>query len=106
MKREAFLINTARGRIVDESELIRALQEKRIAGAALDVYWNEPPVTQDPEVPEELCRLDNVILAPHNGGATWDVRGRKALSVAKGLVAMMRGERPAALLNPEIYENK
>jgi lactate dehydrogenase-like 2-hydroxyacid dehydrogenase len=103
MKPEAFLINTARGRIVDEPELILALQEKRIAGAALDVYWNEPPVTQDPEVPEELCRLDNVILAPHNGGATWDVRGRKAASVAQGMVAMMRGERPAALLNPEIF---
>ena len=103
MKPQAFLINTARGRIVDEPELILALQEKRIAGAALDVYWNEPPLTQDPEVPEELCRLDNVILAPHNGGATWDVRGRKAASVAQGMVAMMRGERPPALLNPEIF---
>jgi lactate dehydrogenase-like 2-hydroxyacid dehydrogenase len=103
MKPEAFLINTARGRIVDETELIRALQEKRIAGAALDVYWNEPPVTQDPNVPEELCKLDNVILAPHNGGATWDVRGRKAMSVAQGMVQMMQGERPAALLNPQIF---
>jgi glyoxylate reductase len=103
MKPEAYLINTARGRIIDEPELIRVLQERRIAGAALDVYWNEPPVTQDPAVPEELCRLDNVILAPHNGGATWDVRGRKAMSVAQGMIAMMRGERPAALLNPEIY---
>jgi glyoxylate reductase len=106
MKREAFLINTARGRIVDEPELIRALQEKRIAGAALDVYWNEPPATQDPFVPEELCKLDNVILAPHNGGATWDVRGRKALSIARALVALIRGEQPSALLNPEIYESK
>jgi len=103
MKPTAYLINTARGRIVDEPELIRALQEKRIAGAGLDVYWNEPPVTQDPSVPDELCQLDNVILAPHNGGATWDVRGRKAASVAQGMVAMMRGERPLALLNPEIY---
>ena len=103
MKPEAYLINTARGRIVDEPELIRALQEKRIAGAGLDVYWNEPPLTHDPFVPEELCKLDNVILAPHNGGATWDVRGRKAKSVAQGLVQLMRGERPAGLLNPEIY---
>src|ERR1700676_4351610 len=103
MKPEAYLINTARGRIVDEPELILALQEKRIAGAALHVYWNEPPVTQDPAGPEELCGLDNVILAPHNGGATWDVRGRKALSVARDMVKMMRGERPAALVNPKIY---
>lgn len=103
MKPEAYLINTARGRIVDEPELIRALQEKRIAGAALDVYWNEPPHTPEPFVPEELRVLDNVILAPHNGGATWDVRGRKAKSVAQGLVQLMKGERPAGLLNPEIY---
>jgi lactate dehydrogenase-like 2-hydroxyacid dehydrogenase len=103
MKPEAFLINTARGRIVDEPELIRALQEKRIAGAGLDVFWNEPPESPDPFVPEELCKLDNVVLAPHNGGATWDVRGRKAKSVAKSLVQMMKGERPAALINPEIY---
>jgi len=103
MKPEAYLINTARGRIVDEPELIRALQEKRIAGAGLDVYWNEPPLTQDPSVPEELCKLDNVILAPHNGNAVWDVRGPKCAAVAEGMVAMMRGERPATLMNPEIY---
>jgi lactate dehydrogenase-like 2-hydroxyacid dehydrogenase len=107
MKPEAYLINTGRGRIVDEPELIRALQEKRIAGAALDVFWNEPYMEDDsastePWVPEELCRLDNVILAPHNGGATWDVRGTKALMVARGMVEMMRGGR-ASLLNPEIY---
>jgi glyoxylate reductase len=105
MKPEAYLINTARGRIIDEPELIRALQEKRIAGAALDVYWNEPPLTQDPRVPEELCKLDNVILAPHNGNAIWDVRGPKCAAVAEGMVVMMRGERPARLMNPEIYAN-
>jgi glyoxylate reductase len=108
MKPQAYLINTGRGRIVDEPELIRALQEKRIAGAGLDVYWNEPyrpddPDSREPWVPEALRRLDNVILAPHNGGATWDVRGGKAVSVAQGMVAIMRGERPATLVNPEIY---
>ena len=107
MKPEAYLINTARGRIVDEPELIRALQEKRIGGAALDVYWNEPYIDDhspptEPWVPEELCKLDTVILAPHNGGATWDVRGGKGIMVARGMVEMMRGGR-ASLLNPEIY---
>jgi len=110
MKKDAYFINTGRGRIVDEAALIQALQEKRIAGAALDVYWNEPywkdpPDTGKPWVPEELCKLDNVILAPHNGGATWNVRGAKALSVARGMVKMMRGEAPAALHNPQIYTN-
>jgi lactate dehydrogenase-like 2-hydroxyacid dehydrogenase len=107
MKPDAYLINTGRGRIVDEPELIRALQEKRIAGAALDVYWNEPYMddhapSTEPWVPEELCKLDNVILAPHNGGATWDVRGGKGVMVARAMVEMMRGGRPS-LLNPEIY---
>jgi len=108
MKPEAYLINTGRGRIVDEPELIKALKEKRIAGAALDVfwnepYWNEPWEPEAPWVPEELCNLDNVILSPHNGGATWEVRGRKAAVVARGMVAVMRGERPDTLFNPQIY---
>ena len=108
MKPEAYLINTARGRIIDEPELIRALQEKRIAGAALDVYWNEPYLNEpsvpgEPWVPEALCKLDNVILAPHNGNATWDVRGRRTSSIARNMVAMMRGQRPKTLLNPQIY---
>jgi phosphoglycerate dehydrogenase-like enzyme len=108
MKPQAYLLNTGRGRVIDEPALIDALREKRIAGAGLDVYFNEPysgdpayPV--GPWVPEELCKLDNVILAPHNGGATWDVRGKKALSVARGMVRMMRGERPPGLCNPQIY---
>jgi len=103
MKPTAYLINTARGRIVDEPELIRALQNGTIAGAALDVYWNEPPVTYDPHVPAELRRLDNVILNPHNGGATWEVRGARAASVARGIVTMLIGGRAPGLLNPEIY---
>jgi lactate dehydrogenase-like 2-hydroxyacid dehydrogenase len=110
MKKTAYLINVGRGRIVDEPELIKALQEGRIAGAGLDTYWHEPywgdpPDPGIPWVPEALRKLDNVILAPHNGGGTWDVRGRKALSVAKGMVQMVRGERPASLKNPEIYGN-
>jgi glyoxylate reductase len=102
MKPTAFLINTARGRIVDEPRLVEALQTGGIAGAALDVYWNEPPVVYDPVVPDELRKLDNVILAPHNGGATWDVRVSRAASVARGVLATMRGERAPGLLNPDI----
>ena len=105
MKPTAYLINTARGRIVDEPELIRALQNGTIAGAALDVYWNEPPVTYDPHVPAELRHLDNVILNPHNGGATWEVRGARAASVARGIVTMLNGGRAPGLLNPEIYSD-
>jgi lactate dehydrogenase-like 2-hydroxyacid dehydrogenase len=102
MKRTAFLINTARGRIVDEAALIAALQNGTIAGAGLDVFWNEPPVTYDPFVPAELRRLDNVILAPHNGGATWEVRGTRTASVARGILTTIAGGRAPGLLNPEI----
>jgi lactate dehydrogenase-like 2-hydroxyacid dehydrogenase len=103
MKNTAYFINTARGRIVDEPEMIRALQNRTIAGAALDVYWDEPPETHDPHVPEALHKLDNVILAPHNGGATWPVRGARMASVARGILRMMKGEPPPGLLNPEIF---
>ena len=102
MKPSAFFINTARGRIVDEPALIEALQTGRITGAGLDVYWNEPPVVYDPFVPEALRKLDNVILTPHNGGATWEVRVSRAASAARGVLATMRGERAPGLLNPEI----
>lgn len=97
MKRTAYLINTAQGRIVDGPALIRALQDGAIAGAALDVYWSEPPVTYDPHVPLELRKLDNVILNPHNGGATWRVRGARTASVARGIVTMLNGARAPGL---------
>jgi lactate dehydrogenase-like 2-hydroxyacid dehydrogenase len=94
MKPTAYLINTARGRIVDEPALVRALQTGVIAGAALDVYWNEPPETHDPAPTEALYKLDNVILVPHNGGATWHVRGEMTKAAARNIVAMIKGEPP------------
>jgi lactate dehydrogenase-like 2-hydroxyacid dehydrogenase len=103
MKRTAYLINTGRGRIIDEPELIRALQNGTIAGAGLDVFYDEPPHTYDPHVPDALRKLDNVILAPHNGGATGYSRGAKQAGVARAIVAMIKGKRAPGLLNPEIY---
>ncbi len=104
MKPTAYFVNTARGRLVDEPAMIRALQSGTIAGAALDVYWNEPPETHDPFVPDELRRLENVVLAPHNGGATWAVRGARMASVARNVVKVINGQRPPGLINPEIYD--
>jgi glyoxylate reductase len=103
MKPTAFFINTARGRIVDEPALIQALQTGTIAGAGLDVYWNEPPVTPEPRPSEALYKMDNVILAPHNGGATWEVRGAMTAAAARNIVAMIKGEHPPGLPNPEIH---
>ena len=101
MKPTAFLINTARGRLVDESALIKALREGTIAGAGLDVYWNEPPVTYAPDVDPRLYELDNVILIPHLGGATEETLAQLARLGAENLVALIRGERPPSIVNPD-----
>ena len=68
MKRTAFLLNTARGAHVDEAALVEALREKRIAGAAMDVYENEPEISQG------LREMDNVVMSPHIGTGTWEGR--------------------------------
>ena len=73
-----------------------------IAGAGLDVYWTEPPVGEPAPSPE-LFKLDNVILTPHIGSATWESRREMSKLAAINLVAMIRGERPPNIYNPEIY---
>jgi len=100
MKKEAYLINTARGPIVDEKALVRALQEKWIRGAALDVFENEP------EVEPELLKLDNVVLAPHIGSATYATRTKMATMAAENLIKALQGEIPPNLVNPEVLEKK
>jgi glyoxylate reductase len=103
MKRSAFFINTGRGRIVDEPALIKALQEKWIAGAGLDVYWHEPPVSE-PAPPPELLTMSNVILTPHIGSATHESRRMMSVRCAENIAAMARGERPPDILNPQVLE--
>ena len=106
MKPTAFLINTARGRIVDEEALIDALRAGTIAGAGLDVYWNEPPVTYSPDPNPALFKLDNVILSPHLGGATEETLAVLARLGAENLVALIRGERPPSVVNPQAFEQR
>jgi len=97
MKPIAYLINMARGAIVDSAALFDALQSKRIAGAALDVIDPEPPG----ESP--LLGLPNVLITPHMGTATVEYSERSAQMAVEALVATLRGDRPANLINPEIY---
>ena len=99
MRPSAYLVNTARGPIVDEKALVRALEEKRIAGAALDVYEHEPMVERG------LINSPNVVLTPHLGSATRDTRERMAAIVVDNIVAMAEGHRPPNLYNPEIYSS-
>lgn len=97
MRPTSYLINTARGAIVDESALIRALTEGWIAGAALDVFEHEP------EVPFALRQLDNVVLVPHIGSASMATRIRMAVMAAQNLLAVLRQERPPHVVNPQVY---
>lgn len=97
MKTTAYLINTSRGPVVDEAALVRALRERWIAGAALDVYEHEPALAPG------LTDLPNVLLAPHIASATVDTRARMAIMAASNAIAHMRGERAPHCVNPEVY---
>jgi glyoxylate reductase len=97
MKPTAFLINSSRGPIVDEKALARVLAEKRIAGAGLDVFENEPAVEP------ALLTLTNVVLTPHLGSAIAEVREALANIVVDNIVAMLDGRRPPNCINPEVY---
>ena len=97
MKPTAYLINTARGAHVDEKALVEHLKARRIAGAALDVYENEPQLASG------LADLDNVVLAPHMGSASVSTRHQMALMVAKDIAAVLNGEEPMHVVNPDVY---
>ncbi len=85
MKETAVLINTARGEIIEEKELIRMLQQKRLFAAGLDVYENEPSINPD------LLKLNNVVLLPHLGSATTDARNEMAKLAAKNIISVLNG---------------
>ncbi len=95
MKETAFLINTARGAIVDEGALASALEERQIAGAGLDVFENEP------EVEPRLSKLSNVVLLPHVGSASIATRTRMCTMAAENIVAALGNQRPPNLVNPD-----
>lgn len=97
MKPTAFLINTARGPVVDEQALVNALQHKAIAGAGLDVYENEPALSSG------LADLDNVVLAPHIASATFNTRHKMATMAAQNIVDVLKGVRPRHIVNPEVW---
>ena len=97
MRPSAFLVNTARGPIVDEQALVRALESGQIAVAALDVFEHEPRVEPG------LIALPNVVLTPHIGSAARDTREQIAGIVADNVAAVIEGRRPPNLYNPEIY---
>lgn len=94
MKRTAFLLNTARGPIVDEKALIRALVNKKIAGAGLDVYECEPFIACDPKDIQTLRSLENVVLTPHTASATEETRQAMSCTAAENILAFVSGKKP------------
>jgi glyoxylate reductase len=96
MKPTAFVINTARGSVVDDAALAAALADKRIAGAGLDVFENEPNILP------ALTRLSNVTMTPHLGSAVIEVREAMANAVADNILALLAGRRPPNIVNPEV----
>jgi glyoxylate reductase len=97
MKPTAFLINTSRGPVVDEAALVHALESGKIAGAALDVYENEPFMHPGLKRP-------NVVLAPHIASASLETRTKMACIAAENVVAFFAGERPPNMLNPDMLK--
>ncbi|MHA1738710.1 MAG: 2-hydroxyacid dehydrogenase [Candidatus Heimdallarchaeota archaeon] len=96
MKPTAYLVNTSRGPVVKEDDLLEALKKNKIAGAALDVYEFEPEITKG------LEKLDNVIITAHIGTATIDTRTEMGMMIARDLLAVFRGEEPQNCVNKEV----
>lgn len=93
MKPSAYLVNTSRGPIIDEKALSKALEEKVIKGAAIDVYEFEPAVT------ESLLKLDNIVLSPHLGNASIEARDEMGMMAAKNILAVLNGEEAPNKVN-------
>jgi len=94
MKPTTLLVNTCRGEVIEEHELINALQEKRILGAALDVLDKEPPDMDNP-----IRRMENVLLTPHIAGRTWDTWPRRGQFVFQNMMRVWKGEPPLSLVH-------
>ena len=90
------MLNTSRGAVIDERALVRALLQGRIAGAALDVFEEEPLAADHP-----LCRAPNVLLTPHIASSSRESMDRMATDCAQGVLDVLEGRRPADVVNPD-----
>jgi D-3-phosphoglycerate dehydrogenase len=100
MKPTAILINTSRGPVVDEAALRQALRDGRLAGAGLDVFQHEPVKDL------ELAGLPNVVATPHVASNTLETLARMERSCAESVLAALKGERPAYVVNPDVYDRR
>jgi len=100
MKKGAFLVNTARGPIVDEHALVDAIRSGQLGGAALDVFDNEP------NIHPELIGMENVVLTPHIASATYEARQKMGEQAVDAILKVLSGEKPENLVNPEIWDSR
>ena len=101
MKPGCRLVNTSRGPVIDEAALAQALRDGRLAGAALDVFEEEPLPADHP-----LCRTPNTLLTPHISGLTDSALERASLMAAQGILDVLQGRRPEHVANPGYFENQ
>jgi D-3-phosphoglycerate dehydrogenase len=101
MKPDAYLVNTGSAAVVDSAALVRCLEERRIAGAALDVFEGQPLPASSP-----YLKLDNVILTPHIGGATRETVVRHSRMITEDIERFLRGLPPKRLVNPEALSRR
>lgn len=100
MKDGSYLINTARGEIVKEDDLVEALKEGKLKGAALDVFENEP------KVHPEMIGMENVVLTPHIGSATYEVRNKMSNLAFDAVIEVLEGKKPINIVNENVWENR
>lgn len=100
MKKGAFLVNTARGPVVDERDLVDAIRSGQLAGAGLDVFDNEPNISP------ELINSPNVITTPHIASATWEARNKMGEQAVSSVLAVLADKKPENLVNPEVWEKR
>ena len=99
MQPHAFLVNTARGPLIDEAALVSAIDEGWIRGAAIDVYDPEPPSPENP-----LLHRERILVTPHIAGSSEDARRKNLALAVENLLAVLGGERPPTVMNPRVFE--
>jgi len=100
MKKGVFIVNTARGPVICEQDLVDALRDGHIAGAAMDVFENEPNINP------EIITMENVILTPHIASATWEARNKMGEQAVSSILNVLKGTKPENLTNKEVWEKR
>ncbi|KKR63358.1 MAG: D-isomer specific 2-hydroxyacid dehydrogenase, partial [Candidatus Woesebacteria bacterium GW2011_GWA1_40_43] len=98
MKQGSYLVNTARGPIVDESDLIEALDSGKLAGAALDVFESEPTISP------KLISMPNVIMTPHIASATWEARNKMGEQAVTAIIDVINGAKPQNMVDERVWD--